>query len=624
VHVTNPLPLGCLALLLVLPGVWLAGRQAARALGLDRASAAVAAPGLSVSLWLLAMHVVAYSTRSFVPGLVAGTLAVGAVGYVTWFRARGAAPPPGPRPTWWMWAGAALATVLVAPMAIGWSFHDEANIGGHMAFIAEMQNGVYPPRSLTFPQFELRYHYGFDLLAAAVSGLTRLRVDNAIDAVTLPCFGWLFAVAWRLGNVTGGSRAAGPFTAALVSFAGGLPFVCAPGEPIRVPLLVGQCSVEGLLVNPPFLSYFFQHPWTVGAPLALTALLVASEAPRGAGRLAALGLVLLALTLTQLVLFVTVAAALLVAEVVPSVRGSLKEALDIRVAPLRALGLLVVVGLTLAVARRLGGFFAPMPDGASSGIVVHLGVVETLAGAMRWHIASFGALLPLGVAGLLVRGRARVALGALVAASLLVLNTVRYSHSWDIVKFGTVTALSLAALAGLALSRLWSARPRWLTRPAAVALLAVVLLPGIDYPVLFAMDAKGLDSFPKTAWVMTPADSQVVAFLRTRVAPTDVVYRTAPPAYGYSPWAGLPVPWVEVQTRAFGFAPARMDRRELLLRELPAEPQRYLGEGIRWLVLDPRDTRLRQLSADWVRVGRARVALTVEGDGGLEVVEILR
>ena len=632
-HVANPLPASLLALLLALPGVWLAGRSAARRLGLDRASAALVGPAISLALWLLAVHAIAYAARSFVPGLVAGTLAVGAVGYAAWRL--GDPPAEGPPISRWAWAIAAVAAAVIAPMALRWSFHDEANIAGHMAITAEMQNGVYPPRHPTFPAFELRYHYGFDLVAAAVTALTRLRVDRAMDAVTLPCFAWTGALAFRLGEAHARpprARAAGAFGAVLLLFGGGLPFVCAPALPPNVPTWIGQCSIAGLALNPPFVSYFFQHPWTVGAPLALAALIVAEGAARGPTRLAALGLLLFALSFTQIVLFLAVGGALLAAEAVASDGASERAGAvrAIRRGALRVLFLAAAIALVIVAARRLGGFFAPPPDGASSGLVAHLGVAGKLADTLRWHLASFGLLLPLGVAGLFTRTRGRLALAALLGGGLLVLNVVRYGLSWDAVKFGTVAAIALSLLGGAALARLWVARPALLGRALSLGLLGCAIAPGLAHPIVFGLDLPGipLGNFPKTAELLSPADEEAASWLRTRVAPADVVYRSIPASYGYAPWAGLPQPWVESQTRAFGFSASRIAARQNLVRGLPPDPDRWLAQGVRWLVLDGRDARdrrLGELAAGWVSAGRARVAHEIPAPpplGALRIVEI--
>src|SRR5262249_40421879 len=143
----------------------------------------------------------------------------------------------------------------------------------------------------------------------------------------------------------------------------------------------------------------------------------------------------------------------------------------------RVLLFAAVLAAATAAARRLGGFFAAPPDGATSGIVRHLGILDTPADSLRWHLATFGLLLPLGLAGLFPRTRGRVVLAALGAGALLTLNSVRYGLSWDIVKFGVVADITLALLAGAALARLWGVRPALPARALAATLLVAAIAP---------------------------------------------------------------------------------------------------------------------------------------------------
>ena len=620
--VATPQPAGCVALLIMLPGLWIAGIAAARRLGLDRATGRLVGPALSLSLWLCAVHAIAYAARAFLPGLVVGTILVGAGGYSAAWRGEARAPA-GPAPSRGRVALAALAALVIAPMALRWSFHDEATIAGHMAFVGEMQNGFYPPGHLVFPDVELRYHYGFDVVVAAVTAVTRLRIDRAMDAVTLAAFAWTAALAWRLGDVWNGpTRGAGPLTALLLLFGGGAPLLCAPSLPPSVPTLLGQCSIEGLSINPPFVSYFFQHPWTLGAPLALAALLVAAESRRRAPRLAALGLLLLALSFVQIVLFLTLGGALLAAESLPWI-GWGKS--DLRSSVRRGLALLILLVVVLLVASRFGGFFAPAPDGATSSIEAHRGIVETLAGNVRWHLASFGLLLPLGIMGLFSRARGRLVLAVLVLGSLLVLNSVRYKFSWDVAKFGTVAAIALSVLGGAALARLWSAPRALPARALCLALLAAAIAPGLCHPLIFGLDLAGIPAgnFPRSAEPLSGPDVEAMTWLRTRVRPTDVVYRSIPASYGYAPWGGLPQPWIEGQTASFGFSPARLSRRRRLLTELPLQPERWLAEGIRWLVLDARDRRQNEIAERWIREGKARMAREIKAAAPMKRIQIV-
>ena len=117
---------------------------------------------------------------------------------------------------------AGLATIPIILPTILLNFHDETYFNQHHAIIAHLQNGAYPPRYLYEPGSLLRYHYGFDLAAAIVTGLLRIRVDQAIDLLTLALWPLMFLLLWRLGEHFGGAKA-GLFVSLMVCFAGGWP-----------------------------------------------------------------------------------------------------------------------------------------------------------------------------------------------------------------------------------------------------------------------------------------------------------------------------------------------------------------------------------------------------------------
>ena len=117
----------------------------------------------------------------------------------------------------------------------------------------------------------LRYHYAFDLAGAIVTGLLRVRLDQAIDLLTLVLWPCMFLLLWRVGEHIGGGRA-GLFVALTVCFSGGfLGSQTVSG--------CGQCTVNELQIVPPFISYFFQHPWSIGAPIFCLIILQRAALP---------------------------------------------------------------------------------------------------------------------------------------------------------------------------------------------------------------------------------------------------------------------------------------------------------------------------------------------------------
>lgn len=625
----SPLPVAFALLSLALPLIWLAGRALAATMGGARSARAVVAPALGLSLWLLAIHASGRLARSFSVGLVVGTLVVALGGLVAALRARGrgvADPGPGAPLSRWCWLGAVVAAGVMAPAALRWALHDELTTTGHMSIPAQLQNDTYPPRHLTFPSFELRYHYAFDLLVAVTTALTRLRVDHAIDAVLLACWGYSWCLLWVLGERLGGRRGSGFLAASVTLFGGGMPFFSGPGFPPPVATILGVFNVDDMWPNPPLTSYVFQHPWTLGLPLGLAALLVATERRcRAAPRLVVLGVLLVMLSITQFVLFLTLTGALAAQELFSgglACRRGFGRLFGAGLSVGRALGFAVLLAGVFLVAPRLGGFFNAPPDGAGSGLVVHLGVTSTLRGDVVWLFVSYGLLLPLGLAGLALLPRARVLLAALIAGSLAILNLLRVEQTWDIAKFGTVAAIALSVSASAAIAWLGSRRPRVLWLPVAAALFAGATAAGVAYPVIFGLKLRGIPGlFHREAAPLPPADDAAVRWLRTHVKPGELVYRRESASLGYALWGGLPQVWIDWNVPAFGFSPARIASRQRLFQEVPAGPEPYLAEGVRWLVLDAGDAKLKRRAAAWIQAGRAREVLA---PAGLAVVEIMK
>src|SRR5262249_38915095 len=126
------------------------------------------------------------------------------------------------------------------------------------------------------------------------------------------------------------------------------------GSPEGVYRLLGLVRAGGALANPPLVSYFFQHPWTLGVPIAFATLALALDPRAGqpAWRAGALFLLFSALALSQIVLF----SALL------STVTLVQSALHLRRATRESLAWIAGAAVTLVIAARLGGFFASVPQ----------------------------------------------------------------------------------------------------------------------------------------------------------------------------------------------------------------------------------------------------------------------
>jgi hypothetical protein len=611
-----PMPRALSTLLLLLPLALVLGQAFARAITRDRSLRTILAPGLALVVWLTSVHVAALVLRSFVRGIVAGTIAVAVAGAVAFFVMRRRPDvTSGRRCSRWLWVSALAATVVIAPAALQWNFHDELSPLGHMAMAGEIQNDVYPPRHLVFAEVPLRYHYAFDLLTASIGSVGRVPIDDAIDLATLGLWAYAWCLAWVLGERLGIRR---PWlTSVCTLFVGSLPVGCSrKGESIIRDVVSMRWRGGRPCANPPLVSYFFQHPWSIGLPLALLVLLLLTEreakSPRA--RLAAIALVLGLLSLGQIVLFACLLPTVIVAEAWHGGR------VDVR----RGAQMLLAAAAALALAWAMGGFFTAAP-GLAHGFGLELvpGSDFDLAGAIVWNLRSLGLALPLGLVGLVVLRRERLALALLVGGSLLVVNAVRYAYSWDIAKFGVVTALALGVLSSAALARVLPGRVRaggHLVRVAAgAALLCGLTASALLFPLAYALDVKELPPHKKGTAVLDDADVQAVAWLRRHIRPGEVVLRRRSVSRGYAQWGGLPQAVQDRRIRGFGFPLERIEARNQILRSPLASIRPYIREGVRWVVLDERDVKYAVVVSEWMRRGRARLAATF---GGVRVYAI--
>lgn len=600
----NPLPLACIALVLALPGVFFAGLPIARRAVRDVRSRAVILPGLGLCLWIVLVELVARVTHSFVAGFVAGTLSLGLVGYAALLaeirggRARRTCRfPP-------------LALVAVALVGVGvvvpatlLNFHDELTVAGHWVTIGQLQNGHFPPRFPTFPEFELRYHYAFDVLAAMISGLFRTSVPRSIDIATLTLWLYTIILLYRIGEHFIDRRHAW-LTPVVTLFGGGVPFFCRTAHGQLGEQLLGQCKISGLWLAPPTASEFFQHPFALGFPLALVLLLLVSErrSPSRISRAVAVAIVLVALGTSQIVVFATVGPAVLAG-----------ECFGRRGLELRRTGIAIAIGLVaLAITIGLGGFFAPAPYQTKSALELHAGVTDTMGGSLLWMLQTFGLLLVAGPIGILLLRRKRLVFALVAVGCLLVVNAVRYTHSWDIVKFGTVGEffLAIASSAGLAWV-LRRARGPWVAKVALrlVALVGLVALVSAGVAFHYVMIRDLPQAYHERPERLGADDARMLAYLRRHVRPGDLVYRDRRQALGYAEWGGIATPFPVYPTRSFGFPPDAIAARWRLLDRPSPHLAAYEAQGIRWFVLSRSDRALQANARRWVSSGAARQVL---------------
>lgn len=611
--VLNPLTPYYILLILPLVFVFVAGRWVVRRATEDTETTRAIGPLVGVVLWLIAIHASARTLESYEAGLLLGTGLVSLLGIGGWLatkRSESLAVAEGPRYRQvLLWSAVAAATI--SPIAFGWAFHDELFFTGHMSIAAQMQNGVYPPVHLTFPGFELRYHYAFSLLVANVATIFRLSLPFAIDVVTVLCFGYTFFLLWLLGNqIIGRNR--GFLTALTTLFAGGFPFFCTlPADPFAFELL-GVCEIGGAILNPPMVSYFFQHPFTMGFPIATALLLMLATRTQTVRTewWILCAVLLLALSISQIVLFAAMAPVFAVSCAFWAGKWVGRSA---------AVSFATVL-VTGVVAAGMGGFFLPMPEGdAVGGIRVRFGMGGTALNVLRWHVQAFFVLLPLGIVGVWRSRGLRVPLGLLVIGSLVLINSVEYTHSWDIAKFATVAAFALGIGASVTLSALWDRFGGWAGRTVVAMGVVGCTFASLLFAATFAINVEGIPQtlFHKAPQTLSQDDVRVVSQLRQLVSRGEVVFRNVSATNGYAQWAGLAQPWTDHMVPRFGFSEERIAVRRWLLRELPDDPERWLNQRVRWFVLDAaKDRRLLDIALGWVR---AEIAREIEGSGNLRV-----
>ena len=616
----NPLPRALMLVGLAIPLVLAAGFGLSALATRDRGTQRVIAPALAAALWLLAVMASARVAHGFPAGFVAGTLlcaALGAASIVARLCTARSIRLPG-RACIPLVLFTVAAVVLIVP-TVRLYFADEAIQAGHLSTVEQLLNGHYPPRYAYFPRFELKYHYGFDVLAAMASGLLHAKASTGIDVCTVLLWVYMAVLSGHLGRRLTGARY-GVLTAAFAMLGGGFPFLCPTARASLGAQLTGACMINELQLGMPTAGYFFQHPFGLGIPLALAVLCLLADRASGPrpGRYVAFGVLLLALFVGQIVLFACLAATLAVSEGFPKRR---------RFERARALRMAAVLAIVVVCSRWLGGFAAPAPYHVGSLLAWHLGVGHSVDTAIRWQLRVYGLLLPLGLVGLRLLRRERLAFALLVAGCLVTPNVLRYTRSWDIVKFCTVAGLMLSICASavvVRLARLRPTTPRWMLGARlslAAALTAVGIAAGVGLHLAVWLRAELRPSMTMRLFELSKQDEAVLDYLRHHVGPEEIVLRRPRISWAYNQLGGLHVPWLPNAVNSFGFGPEQQEPRRQLLRTLPAALHAYVDQGITWFVLDDNDGMLQAEAAQWLRTGEVEIAFE---SGSLRVLHATR
>ena len=497
----------------------------------------------------------------------------------------------------------ALVLVVYGWMAIRTAFHDELIVFGHRSMTLQIARGVYPPFIPAFPGSNARYHVGFDLLSGALSRLTGLSASAAIDVVSI----LLVVLTWVVWTEIYRSVRDEPpsaFALLLPFLAGGLawlatwPFLGA--EPRCFSQIPRPACAEWILISPP-ISTWFQHPVSLGLPLALYAMLVSSRKTPFVLSVAAWS----ALAIGQIAYLALAASA--------SVAAAIYLAfVSRRAAPLA--NVLVPLSLALVIARFQGGFFEVDPLYAA-GLVQLRDTLGYPAGHNVVHVLAaltvscgIGVLLLPAALWRAMRERhgVAIAMGAFAAAGLLIPQLFDYLRSPDINKFPQASAFVLPLIAVLEIEPRLSAKPRFALRFGLIA-GGVVSAFFAMVPWIAGFKWAGPDKTPPLAGLV-----ETTAWLRANTDARELVVTS--PAFGtrLAIDSGQAVLVDDGHWSLLGLDPARTLARQTQLDRLRTDldPATLAASGARWVIVPPGDApgHLAERVAEEVLVPTATVS----------------
>lgn len=594
---TNALVLCALPLL---PLVAVVGRRIA-VLVMPGYGERVLGAGLGVTVWLIAVDAAARVSGDTRIGILIGTVAVALLFFLL---PRPVAPADGlKRPDWRL---VAWGTTVIAPALILWGFHDKLGaLFSHFSMASEIANGIYPPRDIYFPDQYLRYHYGVDLLFAAVS----LALDVRVDLATIIVTGGLYVLYMALLIVLG-RRLAGPAVTwpmvLLGAFAGGIPWLAyEQGHPLTYILCglfrVPHTSSFGGVVNPTLTSYFFQPPFTVGLPLSVLVLIATMES--GWRRAAGVALGLAALSFSNTIMFLIMSAGLAATEgarVVSSLVRDRRFAPDWWLVAALACGacaFMLASGMTTILFGTRGTAGSALMFRTDTGLPGGY-----FGPTIQWLLASMGLVLPLGLVSLRRAGplAGPIGWGAILGIALYL--TFEYRHSWDIDKFVTAATFLLAVPSAVAIAGI--ARRHW-----RYAALALCIIAGLTFHLPFFVALHDGSSPAPAAWrspevVSEPDEAAAIAWLRQRISGGEGVLVERLRSRRMAYWGGFPQIWTDWVAPIFSFPAEWIAEREALTRTKPAQLAPWRAAGMRWAIVADGE-QLASLADHWVEAGEA-------------------
>ncbi|HEX5035180.1 MAG TPA: hypothetical protein VFW62_11935 [bacterium] len=484
-----------------------------------------------------------------------------------------------------------LSAALVGLVGFGVSIHDETAIQSHPAVIERILRQGLPAGLAAFPEIPLKYHYGFNVLAAVFSESLGLPAWQAIDLLNILL--WIAAclslgsLLRRLG-LSPGLRALALFW--ILLGAGWMWW--------ERPDVWQHSYYYGRHMKPMLLSWFFQHPVALGLPIFFSGLEYWIQyQENGEKKLFAASAVLTGiLSFAQVVLF----GGLFAGIGVDLLRRFWRQRGD-RLGPF-GLGL-AFAGISLGLASGLGGFFTSDPayQGGLTQFSWPPGFLRNeyfsrspleWSQAVEWYLLNFGSPLFLfPPAAWWVWRKKLWALTVPLTIAILgffIPQFLQYRLSWDVMKFFllfdlTARLVIAAVFLPMLNAKLW----RW---ALALALLGTSAVDPVSFLAKLGFTpAEKLPFFAKeliggSHSEMTRKYAQLLAKLKES-RPGGFVLANPSLSRLISVHTGLPVLEWDWNTEAFGLRTDLLDRRR--------------GETLKfWNRLNYR--QLRERGVDWV------------------------
>ncbi len=495
------------------------------------------------------------------------------------------------------------STILVAIIAVRYAIHDEVRLQGHISVVQAILSGDFPPHLIAFPGEALRYHYGFNLLAAVFSKVFSIPAYAGIDVVTI--LSWTLLVLFLLIFLEDLQvpRKGWALAVALILLTGGLSWWLARNDASAAPIFQlpnwQQMFVAHRHIHPSFILYFFQHPMGLGMVFFLGCLHFFHRWSQDRRPLPLLGSAafLGCLSLVQVMLFATLTAVLggyffIRLFQAPREKGKIFEAV-------------LLLGTAGGLAMALGGFFAQFPAGPPQlrltwppgylryeyyGSRRPIGWLQ----AAYWYLSGFGPLIlliPLAWWKAVRRKTPTLTvLAAFSALCFLVPQFFQYRYSWDIVKWFAAFEFSGKFLLA------WAFIPFVLTRRWLHGAAWILLLMNMVTPLRFLNELAFRRQFTRPELriagyrppELAPAWKEFVGYLQACRECRGTIWSSPSASTLLAMLTGFPTVQLDANTAAFLGDPRKIAARHQQLKQLEEAPGWALLHSlrIRWVIFN--------------------------------------